>query len=256
MTEKKIVVIIPARMGSTRYPGKPIVDVCGLSMIEHVWQRVRLNKRISAVYIATCDQEIKDVAETFGAEVIMTSDQHTRCTDRVAEACQKILASGKDFDIAINIQGDEPLLNPATLDLLIDPFIAKKDTDVVNLIEELNNDEVENDNNVKTVVSQDNFALYFSRLPIPTSKDIRHYKQLGVYAFSKKAILKYADMDETPLEIAESCDMLRFIENGIPVLAPLSPYVTKGVDTPADHDKVNKIMAQDEIFKKYHKGGN
>ena len=112
---KKIIVMIPARMGSTRFPGKPIIDICGKTMIEHVWQRVKLNKNISDVYIATCDDEIREVAENFGADVIMTSDRHERCTDRIAEACQILVSRKVEFNIVLNIQGDEPLLNPDTI---------------------------------------------------------------------------------------------------------------------------------------------
>jgi len=251
---KRIIVIIPARMASTRYPGKPIVDICGLSMIEHVWQRVKLNNKISGLYIATCDQEIKEVAEGFGAEVIMTSDKHQRCTDRVAEACQKLIDNGKDFEIVINIQGDEPLLNPQTLDLVIEPFLVEKNTSVVNLIEKLESEEkIMSLNNVKVVFDQRGYVLYFSRLPIPNGLETKHYKQLGIYGLTREAILKYVKMEETPLEIAESDDMLRFVENGIPVKVALSPFVTKGVDTPADHKTVKEIMEKDEIYKIYRR---
>ncbi|MFH1386117.1 MAG: 3-deoxy-manno-octulosonate cytidylyltransferase [bacterium] len=254
--KKKVIAIIPARMASTRYPGKPIVDICGMSMIEHVWRRVRLNNKISEVYVATCDKEIKIVAEAFGAKVIMTSDKHVRCTDRVTEACKKLLVQQNDFEIVINVQGDEPLLNPVALDLTIDPFMLDPNIAVVNLIEELiGKENINNVNNVKAVIDQRGYALYFSRFPVPNGDETKHYKQLGIYGLTKETILKYEKMEITPLEIAESCDMLRFIENGIPIYAPLSPYITKGIDTPADHEKVNEIMAQDKLFKQYHDHG-
>lgn len=251
---KKIIAMIPARMASTRYPGKPIIDICGLTMIEHVWQRVRMNKNIAAVYLVTCDREIKNTAQSFGAKVIMTSKKHPRCTDRVTEACLKLLKERRDFDVVLNIQGDEPLLNPHTMELLIEPFIKEKNVQVVNLIEDLKTvEDIESANNVKVVFDKKGYALYFSRLPVPNGIKSRHYKQLGIYGFSKKAILKYAWMKETPLEIAESVDMLRFVENGIPVKIMLSPHRTKGVDTPSDHKMVCRIMEKDKVFKLYQK---
>lgn len=249
---KTIVAMIPARMASSRFPGKPLINICGKTMIEHVWQRAKLNNRINSIYIATCDQEIKTVAESFGAKVIMTSDKHERCTDRVAEGCMKLLKESKNFDIVLNIQGDEPLLNPITLDLVLKPFLEEKNISCVNLIETLETEEEINDrNNVKTIFDQSNFALYFSRLPIPDSSEIKHYKQLGLYGLTKEAILKYPKMDQAPLEIAEGDDMLRFIEHCIPVKVVLSPFKTIGVDTPSDYEKVNMLMEKDEIFQKY-----
>ena len=249
---KTIIAMIPARMASSRFPGKPLINICGKMMIEHVWQRVKLNKKIDSLYIATCDIEIKTAAESFGAKVIMTSEKHQRCTDRIAEGCSTLLKEGKDFDIVLNIQGDEPLLNPNTLDLLVKPFLEEKNILCVNLIETLKTEEEINDyNNVKAIFDQRNFALYFSRLPIPNGLKNKHYKQLGAYGLTKETILKYAEMNQTPLEIAESDDMLRFIENGIPVKVVLSPYKTIGVDTPSDYKIVSSLMEQDEIFQYY-----
>lgn len=249
---KKIIAMIPARMASTRYPGKPLIDICGKTMIEHVWQRVSLNKNVRDTYIATCDDEIKISAESFGAKSIMTSDKHVRCTDRIAEACLKLLDHGETFDVVLNIQGDEPLLNPDSLDLLIDPFKEDENISCVNLIEKLENeDEILDRNNVKAIFDRRGFALYFSRLPIPTGLKNEHYKQLGAYGLTRDIIIKYLEMEQTPLEIAESDDMLRFIENGIPVKVALSPYKTIGVDTPEDHKNVIKFMTKDEIFDYY-----
>ena len=246
--------MIPARMGSSRYPGKPIIDICGMSMIEHVWRRVKMCEIVTEVYIVTCDNEIKEVAEEFGAKVIMTSHKHERCTDRIAEVCQKLLQSGDDFDIVLNIQGDEPLLNPETLNLLAKPFSEDSNISCVNLIENLESEEEINDpHNVKAIFDQHNFALYFSRLPIPNGIKNRHYKQLGVYGLTKAAVLKYPEMKQTPLEIAESDDMLRFVEHSIKVKVVLSPYKTNGVDTPKDHKEVCLLMEKDCFFQMYKK---
>lgn len=251
---KKFIAMIPARMGATRFPGKPLVDICGKPMIEHVWQRIKLCNNIDSLYIVTCDLEIKEAAEAFGAEVILTSDKHERCTDRVAEGCQKLLASGGDFDAVINVQGDEPLLNPATLNLLIKPFLEEKNVKVVNLIENLDSEEdIDSYNNLKVVFDTNNYALYYSRQPIPDNRKakVNYYKQLGIYAFSKEAIIKYPKMAQTPLEIAESNDILRFLQNGIQIKVMLSPHKTQGVDTPADHKRVCALMRRDKIFFKY-----
>jgi 3-deoxy-manno-octulosonate cytidylyltransferase (CMP-KDO synthetase) len=249
---KKIIAIIPARMASSRYPGKPIIDICGKSMIEHVWQRTQLNTRIDEVYIATCDEKIKKVAENFGAKVIMTGSNHVRCTERVAEACSYLINNGDDFDIILNIQGDEPLLHPKTLDLLIDPFLKTNHINSVNLIEPLETeDDVQNYNNVKVVFDKNNFVLYFSRLPIPSGVGIKHFKQLGIYSLTKETILKYNKLDETPLELSESIDLLRFLENGIQIKVAISDYKTMGVDIPADRKKVIELLAADKVFQQY-----
>jgi|TARA_B100001971_G_C18244246_1_gene573061 3-deoxy-manno-octulosonate cytidylyltransferase (CMP-KDO synthetase) len=248
----RVIAVIPARMASSRFPGKPLVDICGKTMIEHVWRRVCLNANITSVYIATCDKEIRSAAEGFGARVIMTSDKHVRCMDRIAEACLKLKEEEKDFDIVLNVQGDEPLLNPVTLDLLIKSFCGDEFVTCVNLIETLDTKaEVENHNNVKVVFDQRDYALFFSRQPIPDGFRNKHYKQLGAYGLTKEAILKYPGMKQGPLEIAESDDMLRFVEHGIPVKVVLSPYKTDGVDTKNDYTKVCSLMEKDEIFEKY-----
>ncbi len=248
----KIIAVIPARMESSRFPGKPLIDICGKTMIEHVWQRVKLNNKITSIYIATCDEEIKKVAECFGAEVIMTSRKHQRCTDRIAEGCLKLHEKDKNFDVVLNIQGDEPLLNPDTLNLVIKPFLEENNVSCVNLIETLETEEEINDrNNVKAIFDQGHFALFFSRLPIPDGLKIEHYKQLGVYGLTKEAILKYPRINQGPLEIAEGDDMLRFVEHRIPVKVVLSRYKTIGVDTLSDYEKACTLMEKDEIFQKY-----
>lgn len=249
---KRIIALIPARMASSRFPGKPLVQICGKPMIEHVWRRVKMNPRIDAVYIATCDEEIRAAAEGFSAEVIMTSKNHQRGTDRIAEACEILNRQGEKFDIALNIQGDEPLLNPDTLDLLIDPYFIDETVACVNLIENLEGeDAINSPDNVKTVFDQQGFALYFCRLPIPSGLHNKHYKQLGLYSFTRETILRYPQMAMTPLEIAESDDMMRFVENRIPVKVALSPYKTYGVDTLIDYEVVSRIMEKDPLYQKY-----
>ncbi|MBI2339342.1 MAG: 3-deoxy-manno-octulosonate cytidylyltransferase [Deltaproteobacteria bacterium] len=252
--EKQVIAMIPARMASTRFPGKPLADICGKTMIEHVWQRTRMNKKVASVFIVTCDREIRETAMNFGADVVMTSDKHERCTERIAEACGKLLDEGKEFDVVLVIQGDEPLLNPAALDLLIQPFSEDEQVSCVNLIELLESeDEIRNRNNVKTVSDPDNFVLYFSRLPIPDGATRQHYKQLGIYGLRKEVVVKYSKMKQTPLEIAESVDMMRFIEHRVPIKAVLSPFKTYAVDTPSDREVVCAVMEKDALFLRYQK---
>lgn len=249
---KRIIALVPARMASSRFPGKPLVQICGKTMIEHVWRRVKMNSRVDAVYVATCDEEIRAAAEGFGAAAIMTSKSHQRGTDRIAEACEILVRQGEEFDIALNVQGDEPLLNPDSLDLLIDPYFGDENVACVNLIENLEGeDAINSPNNVKTIFDQQGFALYFCRLPIPSGLQNKHYKQLGLYSFTRETILRYPQMAMTPLEIAESDDMMRFVENRIPVKVALSPYKTYGVDTPVDYEVVRRIMEKDPLFQKY-----
>ena len=202
--------------------------------------------------VATDDTRIFDAVAAFGGRAVMTSALHRSGTDRIAEACGILVHRGSPVDIALNVQGDEPLLKPETLDLLIDPYFREEGVACVNLIENLEGEaEINSYNNVKCIFDQRGFALYFSRLPIPYGLQNRHYKQLGLYSFTRETILRYPAMAMTPLEIAESDDMLRFVENGIGVKVALSPYKTVGVDTPAEHEEVSRIMETDPLFQQY-----
>lgn len=245
-----VVGIIPARMASTRFPGKPLVKIQGHSMIEHVYRRSMMAKTIDKVYIATCDDEIANAAKGFNAEVIMTSTAHTRGTDRVAEAAEKVQA-----DIIINIQGDEPFIDPDSLDASV-ALMENNEFQCLNWITPINEWGVFiSQNTVKTVIDNDNKILYFSRQPIPSSCEgslEKVFKQMGVYLFRKDFLLQYASWPETPLEIAEKVDMLRILEQGFSIKA----FITKdmiGVDVPEDVSIVEELLVADtlcsEIFK-------
>ena len=241
-----VVGIIPARMASTRFPGKPLAKIKGRSMIEHVYRRSLRAKYIDDIYIATCDREISAEAENFGAKTIMTSDTHTRGTDRVAEAAQQIRA-----EIIINIQGDEPLVDPASLDKAIVHMKANSGIRAINLVSPITNWEVfTNQGVVKTVVDKDNKVLYFSRQPVPTcSKESfqKGLKQIGIYLFRKEFLLEFSSWEETNLEIIEKIDMLRILENGIDIDAvEVSDMVS--VDTPEDLREAEGLMEQDQLF--------
>jgi 3-deoxy-manno-octulosonate cytidylyltransferase (CMP-KDO synthetase) len=248
----KIIAIIPARMASTRFPGKPIVNICGKPMIEHVWRRVKMNKSLDEVVIATCDDEIKECAESFGAKVIMTSYKHERCTDRIAEAMNSIEA-----DIIVNVQGDEPLIVPQMIDALIAPFVKKNDLVCTNLMSKISSEsEFESPDVVKVVVDKENNAIYFSREPIPSRLKaggmlFDKYKQLGVIAFRNDFLNLFAHLEPTPLEKVESVDMLRAIEHGYKVHMVLVDHAMVGVDTPADLKRAEELMRGDKLAKLY-----
>jgi 3-deoxy-manno-octulosonate cytidylyltransferase (CMP-KDO synthetase) len=248
---KKIVAIIPARMASTRFPGKPLADICGLPMIEHVRRRVLLCKQLSAAYVATCDKEIKKAVEKSGGAVIMTSAKHQMCTDRVAEAAEKL-----DADIIINVQGDEPLINPDIFPKIIKPMLEDNSCKCINLISPIIGDEeFKSPNAVKTTIDLKKNILFFSREPIPSNKKYsgtyKRYKQVGLIVFAKDMLAKFAKMKRTPLEIVESVDMLRLIENGYSIKAVIADEPSYGVDTPEDLSLVKGIMEKDPLYKKY-----
>jgi 3-deoxy-manno-octulosonate cytidylyltransferase (CMP-KDO synthetase) len=249
----KTIGIIPARMASSRFPGKPLAKICGLSMIEHVYRRARMSRSLSGVYVATCDLEIKRAVEAFGGQAVMTSPKHERGTDRVAEAAKRLSA-----DVVVNIQGDEPLLHPDMIGLAVRPLSQDKTLGCVNLLGDIETDEeFEDRNEIKVVVDKRGCALYMSREPIPTrvrlGKKISRYKQVCVIPFRRKLLFQYTKMAPTPLELAESIDMMRLIENGIRVKMVPSPFKTYSVDTPADLRFVETVMRKDKLLKTYAK---
>lgn len=247
----KVAAVIPARMGSTRYPGKPLCDIQGMSMIEHVYRRTRMSRSVDKTYIATPNNEIKKETESFGGEAIITGS-HTRASDRVAEA-----AEGLDADIVVVMQGDEPLVYPDMLDDAITPVRDEENVKVANLAKPiLNEDEYRDPNNVKVVVNEQWNALFFSRAPIPYIKEGTYehtpvYHQVCVIPFEREFLFKFAEMAETKLERIESIDMLRLLENGFDVRLVENHRETYPVDTPEDHEKVNEMMAKDQLFEKY-----
>ena len=247
----KIIAVIPARMASSRFPGKPLVPILGLPMIEHVRRRVALSKLFSDVVVATCDKEIENVVISSGGKAIMTSKKHERCTDRIAEAAEKLEA-----EIIVLVQGDEPLVMPDMFNSLIEPLVEYNHLYCVNMMGEIANEkELYNQNIVKVVFDVNENAMFFSREPIPSSKlyssSFTKYKQLGIIAFRKDFLLKFTKLSPTPMEIIESIDMLRILENGFSVRMVKSDIFIVGVDTPEDLKRVEKIMEHDPIFTKY-----
>jgi 3-deoxy-manno-octulosonate cytidylyltransferase (CMP-KDO synthetase) len=248
----KIVTIVPARMASTRFPGKPLEKIAGMPMIEHIRRRLKLNKALGEVIVATCDQEIIDVVRANGGQAVMTSSEHVRCSDRIAEAARKL-----DVDVIINVQGDEPLVMPQMVEKLLPPFLVEPDIACTNLMSSIRTDEeLQSRNVVKTVVDRKSRALYYSREAIPSVRmgnaTYPKYKQLGIMAFRKDALARFADLPPTPLEEVESVDLLRFLEHGLAVRMILEDsFQTIGVDTPQDLEKATLLMKNDPLFGKY-----
>ena len=252
-----IIGIIPARMGSSRFPGKPLQKILGKPMIHHVYERSKMAKLLNEVYVATCDKEIEDYCKKDDMKVIMTSNSHERPSTRTSEAVGKIEEeTGQKVDIAIMIQGDEPMLVPEMMDLAIEPMLHDESILVTNLMAELKTQEEHEDpNEPKVVVDKSNFALYFSREPIPSrkkgAKDILALKQVCIIPFRRDFLLKFNELESTPLEKIESIDMLRILEHGYKVKMIMSPYETYSVDTQEDLKRVEELMRNDPLVKSY-----
>lgn len=243
----KSIVIIPARYASSRFPGKPLAEICGKPMIRHVYESVLKVKEIDDIYVATDDERIFDVIEKFGGKALMTSKKHTCGTERLAE-CAEILALD-DKDIILNIQGDEPLIHPEMVRELKSIF-EEPDVLMGTLKRELEPFEnVENPNIVKVVTDLDDNAIYFSRHAIPFKRNdigIKVYKHIGVYGYRKDFLMKFSKMEKTPLEQTESLEQLRVIENGYKIKVKETKYQTIGVDTPEQIALVEEQLMQRE----------
>ena len=257
-----IIGIIPARMGSSRFPGKPLAKICGLSMIEHVYRRCEMADILSDVYVATCDEEIVEATKAFGGKAVMTKDTHERASDRVAEAMLKIEAEqNKKVDILVMIQGDEPMVTPAMIRESVAPLLEDGSIKVSNLLAPIHSREEQDDpNEIKVVVDSQNNALYFSRTAIPSrfrsKAEVPMFKQVCIIPFRRDYLLEFNRLKQTPLEIAESVDMLRVLENGEKVRMVPTQSATYSVDTEADLQKVAKIMESDALYQQYKREVN
>lgn len=243
-------IIIPSRMGSSRFPGKPLYDIMGLPMIEHVRRRCLLVKGIKEVWVATCDKEIRNVVESYNGKVIMTASTHQRPTERVTEAAFKL---GGDYFIMV--QGDEPLVNPHTLAELNKKFLnGKNSPEVINLVHPVaRQEELSSKNVVKVALSIHGKILFFSRSMIPNDYDthaIQYYKQSGIIGFSLTALKNYVKFGESSLEKKESVDMLRFVENEFPVSFHIDKEVTAAVDSPEHVKLIERELKSNPVQKK------
>jgi 3-deoxy-manno-octulosonate cytidylyltransferase (CMP-KDO synthetase) len=235
----KILGVIPARFASTRFPGKALALLAGKPMIQHVWERAMQCPSLGRVLIATDDERIAAVARGFGAEAVMTSPGHASGTDRVAEA-----AAATDAEVIVNIQGDEPLIDPAAISLAVSTLLDDPICQMATLKRRIANpEEVHNPNVVKVVTRPDGWALYFSRSPIPANRsgNAVYWKHIGLYVYRRPLLLGYAALRRGPLEEAEKLEQLRALENGIGIRVAETEYDTIGVDTPADLEAVLKL---------------
>lgn len=245
-----VVAIIPARYASTRLNGKPLLHIDGKPMIQWVYERAKKAKLTNDVIAATDDKRVFDAVRYFGGKAVMTSHEHRTGTDRIAEA-----ADGLNVDIIVNVQGDEPLIEPEMIDAAIRPLANDSEIVAATLKTKIKDEkELNNPNVVKVVTDKNDFALYFSRLPIPYVREqenpprplekggLGHFKHIGLYVYRKDFLLKFARMKPTPLEEAEKLEQLRVLENGYKIKVVETKHDSIGVDTEEDLEKVRKIV--------------
>ncbi len=248
----KVLAVLPARMGSSRFPGKPLAQIAGRPMIEHVYWRSFMCKTLEAVYVATCDQEILEATEKFGGRAIMTSHTHVRATDRAAEVARRM-----DAGIIVMVQGDEPMIVPEMIDLSLGPLLDDQSVVCTNLAAPIRSvKEFEDPSTIKVVMAQNGDALCFSRSPIPSYHPlvfnrVPAYKQVCVISFRRDFLLQFTKLKPTPLEEAESIDVLRALEHGFQIRMVKSPYVTYSVDTQQDLAHVEALMQRDPLVPHY-----
>ena len=253
----KIIGIIPARMESSRFPGKPLANISGMPMIGHVYHRSKMSNILDEVYVATCNLEIYDYIESLGGKAIMTANTHERASDRAAEALNIIEEDiGQKIEIIVMLQGDEPMIKPSMIEDAVKPLIDDPTLPVANLMSKIKTDKEWNDpNEVKVVADCNNNALYFSREPIPSNKKynkhITSYKQVCIIPFRRDWLIKYTKLPTMPLEIIESIDMNRFLEHGLKVRLVEVFGETLAVDTPEDLINVEIKMKDDILLKRY-----
>ena len=240
--------IIPARYRSCRFPGKPLADILGRPMIWHVFERAKQCSALSSVVLATDDDRIRSVAKKWDIPVVMTHADHPSGTDRVLEAAEKLKLAPDA--VVVNIQGDEPALEPAMLTELVDP-LSNPEVRVTTLVRKINAQEAENPNIVKVVFSADNRALYFSRSAIPYHRKIGDticFGHIGIYAFRMQTLKKFVTLKQTRLEVTEKLEQLRLLENNIPIHIVVTGHQCLGVDRPEDIQAVIKLLSRNRCY--------
>jgi 3-deoxy-manno-octulosonate cytidylyltransferase (CMP-KDO synthetase) len=242
----KVVVVIPARYGSTRLPGKPLVLLAGKPMIQRVYERAKLAKQANQVIVATDDERIVKAVEAFGGEVRMTRADHRTGTERVAE-----VAAHAEGDIFVNVQGDEPLLDPVAVDTAVASLLEEPVASISTVATPIKTPgDIMDPNVVKTVLDFDSNALYFSRAPIPWVRDtanktlVRHLKHLGLYVFQREALLEYATLPQGELERIEQLEQLRWMENGWKIRVAEVEHDAVSVDVPEDVSRIEKLLKE------------
>jgi 3-deoxy-manno-octulosonate cytidylyltransferase (CMP-KDO synthetase) len=240
----KAVGIIPARYASTRLPGKPLMDIGGKPMVQHVYERVQRARLIDSIVVATDNARIVEVVQQFGGNAVLTSPDHPNGTSRAAE-----VAADMDVEIVINIQGDEPLIRSEMLDELTEVMVDDPSLSSATLCYRIPEELYPDPNVVKVVRDRSGFALYFSRSLIPYPRDAtehRVYEHIGVYAYTREFLLTYIELDTTPLAVTESLEQLKVLEHGyrMKVVETRYPYEALSVDTEEDLEKVREIVAR------------
>lgn len=237
---QSILGVIPARYYSSRFPGKVLVPLAGKSMLQHVYERASRSRCLTRLVIATDDDRVFAEAQSFGAPVRMTLSEHPSGTDRVAE-----VAAAEDAELVVNIQGDEPLIDPDAIDEAVCGLLERPEVPMGTLKKKIEDErEVTDPNVVKVVTGHSGNAIYFSRAAIPHSREPTavHYKHIGLYVYRREFLLGYSGLPVGPLERAERLEQLRALENGYPIRVVETGYESLGVDTPADLDRVSKLM--------------
>lgn len=252
----KIVAVIPARYASMRLPAKPLVDLCGKPMIQHVYERTRKSRLVDNVIVATDDTRIEDVVKSFGGNIIMTPTDIKSGSDRIAVAANKLF----DAKIIVNVQGDEPLIEPAMIDQAIKPLLESSSYNVSTLIKKITTaEELHNPNIPKVILDADQCAIYFSRHPIPYLRDVdqdewylqhTYFKHIGLYVYRKEFLKIYTSWQESELEKAEKLEQLRIIENGEKIKVVITEFDSMPVDTPEDAERVRLLLQNKEDGKK------
>ncbi|HYA62352.1 MAG TPA: 3-deoxy-manno-octulosonate cytidylyltransferase [Candidatus Sulfotelmatobacter sp.] len=248
MSEPKVVVVIPARYASTRLPGKPLVSLAGKPMVQRVYERARLAQTVHRVLVATDDQRILDAVQGFGGEVRMTRADHRTGTERIAE-----VAAREQGDIFVNVQGDEPLIDPAAIDIAVGALLEEPPAQISTVATLIRHPaDIMDPNVVKTVVDFDGNALYFSRAPIPWIRDtqqkvhVNYWKHLGLYVFQRDALLEYPTLPHGELEKVEQLEQLRWLENGWRIRVAEVAHDAVSVDVPEDIARVEKLLQEEK----------
>jgi len=240
---RKILAVIPARYASSRFPGKALARLDSRTMLEHVYERVSMARYLLNVIIATDDKRIYDAARSFGAQVRMTRPDHLSGTDRVAE----VASAYEDAELIVNVQGDEPLIDPNAIDAAVLPLLEEPAIPMGTLKKRIEDPrELTDPNVVKVVSNRFENAIYFSRSTIPYVRDtgaVTHFKHIGLYVYRRDFLLKYSALPVGPLEEAERLEQLRALENGFSIRVVETDYESLGVDTPADLERVQGLIA-------------
>lgn len=243
----KVVIIIPARYASTRLEGKPLCKVCDKPIIQWVYERAKKSKSASDVVVATDDERIFDAVKAFGGKVVMTSTEHKCGSDRLVEVVKK----DETIDIIVNVQGDEPLIRPESIDEAVRVLLNDNSADISTLIREINDEaEFNNPNVVKVVFDNNNNALYFSRSPVPFMRNkgkAQAFGHIGLYVYKRESLLKMSVLPQSDLELAESLEQLRALQNGMKIKVAKVDYKPVGIDTPSDLEEFRQYCQKNGI---------